>query len=263
MAKKEINHESTSLQQLRDKIDWLKTSVQLANATLKISNRYTNCAKDREQLLHDNFELDKTIYDKLNQPVKQYDKLEKFVQRKQIHSAMGQLYEFFTNYLHDIINEIRKYHPQKMLNILKDEQCNSISLSMSQIKSMTTIDDVRKCVLESYFDKLQSTQHTQELYDKLVKHTDLIVNSSIKWRALGFMTFRNLLVHNKGIIDGHFEQNYKGILPETFRDKIIAGQELPLEMKILNDACNAVVNLCKSIDTQLIEKDLVKSRLVK
>lgn len=263
MATKEINHESTSLQQLRDKVDWLKTSVQLANATLRISNRYTSCAGNREQLLHENFELDKSIYDKLNQPVKQYDKLEKFVQRKQIHSALGQLYEFFTNYLHDIINEIRTYHPQKMLSILKDEQCNNIIVTMPQIKCMTTIDDVRKRMLEAYFDKLQSTQHTQDLYDKLVKHTDLNVNSSIKWRALGFMTFRNLLVHNKGLIDDHFAQNYKGIVPETFRDKIIVGQELPLEMKILNDACNAIVNLCKSIDKQLIEKELIKSRLVK
>lgn len=263
MATKEINHESTSLQQLRDKVDWLKTSVQLANATLRISNRYTNCAANREQLLYENFELDKKNYDKLNQPIKQYNQLQKFVQRKQIHSAIGQLYEFFTNYLREIIEEIRKYHPQKMLTLLNDEQCSNITLNMAQIKGLSSINDIQKCVLELYFDKLQNTQHTQDLYNKIVSHAGLTINSSIKWRGLGYMTFRNLLVHGKGVVSEDFEQRYKGIINEAYRDKIVVGHELPLEMEILNDACNAVVNLCKSIDKQLIEKDLIKSRLVK
>lgn len=256
-------HETLSMQQLKSKIDWLKTSVQLANATLKISNRYTNCASDREQMLSINFELDSKTYDKLNQPVKQYNQLQKFVQRKQIHSAIGQLYEFFTNYLHDVINEISEYNPQKMLVLLKDEHCSNITLNMSQIKSATTITDIQKQVLKMYFDKLQATQHTQDLYSKLVSHTGITIQSQIKWQGIGFMTFRNLLVHNKGRVSDDFEKNYKGIIHESYRAKIAEGKELPLEMEILNDACKAIYTLCKSIDSQLIEKDLVKSRLVK
>lgn len=263
MSKSKEGHETLSMQQLKSKIDWLKTSVQLANATLKICNRYTMCANDREQILNINFELDSKIYDKLNQPVKQYDQLQKFVQHKQIHSAMGQLYEFFTNYLHDIINEISKYRPQTILTLLKDEHCNNITLTMAQIKASTTITDIKKQVLDIYFEKLQSTQHTQDLYNKLISHTGITISSQVQWRGMGFMTFRNLLVHNRGYISDDFEKKYKGIIHESFRSKIATGKELPLEMEILNDACDAIYTLCKSIDNQLMEKDLVKSRLVK
>lgn len=263
MAKKEINHESTSLQQLRDKIGWLTTSVQLAIAALKMCNRYTKHAKDQEQMLYENFELDPTIYDKLNQPVKQYEPLEILVQHKQVHAALGQLYEFFSNYLHDIVDEIKKYKPENMLHLLTKKQLKEFSLALPQIQALGSVERIQNAVLEQYFCKLHQTQHTQDLFKKLITHTRITIDSHISWRCLGFLTLRNLLVHNKGILDASFVRDYKGVIEGPIMKKIITNKEVPLDIEVFQQACSAIFALCKEMDTQLISKDLIKSRLSK
>lgn len=174
-----------------------------------------------------------------------------FSRMKLNEQAIIELYRLFTDYISNIIAEIFKKDPNKLLGALtnKDEK----SLYFHDIIRLGNYDAILEEMTKKIYRQFENTRSTPKLLDKIISITKINIPNEIKEEALLYLEIRHLIIHNYTKADSKFTKmnNANKVTINTSNNKI------SMNYQLANNATIAVFKLCKTIDDELITKNII------
>ena len=231
----------------------LKQHLQLSDLALKIANKKAMSCAGTGQKIAEALGGALDTHGQLNIPNERKDISRTFItSRKKLHEqAIIELYGEFSNYLANIITEIVHKQPKRFLSILSENSDNGIKYKeVIRIGSYNAlIDEIAKRV----FRTLENKRSTKDLLSAFVKNIKIDVDNTILETALAYLEIRHLIIHN----DTKADAKFKSMARHDVVSINNSTQKITLNFTVSNEAINAVFQLCKNIDDDIITKELV------
>jgi len=241
--------ESISYQRLRSKIEYIGQNLQVFDASLKSLSEKLKSEKDTNKHITDVLNLNKSSYNKLNQPLKEKDRLVSYSRSKMAEYSILELFGAFTIYMRDITEEMYIKDPMRIVGKVS----SGSTMTYVEIIKLGNFDKIREIIVDEIFRKFENERSTIKLIDKLLSHTKVQIPESLKEMSLMYLEMRHLFIHNKGKADERFKNKYSEHV------SLKAGNKLPTNFKTVTEAIDTVNRFAKSIDEQLIAEDTLQT----
>lgn len=246
--------ESKSWQRFEGKLRSLKQYLQLMDLALKLSSKQCNERKDTAICVGLALGAKPNSHYQLNNPNSSKEISRTFISaRRQLNEqAFIELHCLFSDYIANVVSEIAHRNPRYLIGILGNK--DSRTIRFSDIISLGNYDSVIEEMAKRVFRILENLRNTTEMMRKLIKITGITINQELFDKALIYVEVRHLIIHNDSVADNNFIQKDKNkYIP-------IKGKRLALKYNITNQATNAIYQLCKKIDEELISRNLIPIR---
>ena len=244
---------SKSWQSFDSRLKALKQHLQLSDLALTLANKKAMRCSGNGRKIAEVLGGSLNTYRQLNIPNERKDISRTFItSRNKLHEqAIIEVYSEFSNYVADIITEIERKQPKRFLSILSENSEKGIKYhDVIRIGSYNAlIEEIARRV----FRTLENKRCTKDLLSTFIKNTKISVNSNILDKALAFLEIRHLIIHNNTKADDKFRSLPRHDIVNINR----SNQKITLNFKVSNEAINAIFRLCKSIDDEVITKNLI------
>jgi hypothetical protein len=130
----------------------------------------------------------------------------------------------------------------------------SSGLTFMEIVNLGSFESIQEEMINRIFRKLEDERSTTKLLDKILNHTNIVIEGNLKTNALMYLEMRHLFIHNSGKSDKPFTDSYGSKI------QIKNDGKLPTNFEIITDGINAVSALVEKIDSFLISNDIVNRR---
>lgn len=260
---KKIHHfsETYSLQSYRNSVEYIQSHIQLLDASL-LNTLETLSKKGDKIKLTSALNLDVSVYNKLNYPIKQHLALVKLSQKRNSEFAILQLYNTFTKYLQDITSEMFTKNPmfviQKAVVDKNGEEKESHHFTYAEIIKLENYENVQEQIIKRVFRSIEELRSTTKLLERILKDTKVNLSNELKNNALTYLEMRHLFVHNRGVADDKYAAKYGG----KFEPVIKKNKPLPANIETVNAAIQSINSLCFEIDNQLLSSGFLEGRKV-
>ena len=189
----------------------------------------------------------------LNIPNEKKDISRTFItSRNKLHEqAIIELYSEFSNYVASIISEIEHKHPKRFLSILS-ENCEN-GIKYKDIINIGTYNALIDEIAKRVFRTLENKKSTKDLLKAFIKNTNINISTELLEKALAYLEIRHLIIHNNTKADAKFKNMPKHDIVSINSNN----QKINLNFIVTNEAINVIFRLCKTIDDELMLKNLV------
>jgi hypothetical protein len=239
--------ESKTHQRFRSRAAQLELHLEAMDAaariTFNILGRKSNEGKNIDEALPIKCEN----YSRLNHPVKDKARIFNYSRSKNTLSAIVEIFGYFSEYMRDILKEIYEKDPMKVVS----QSNKMLTLKFSDIAKFTSLQELHAKMVEDIFRNLENERSTVKLIDKIINGFGLNISNAEKEVVLPFLELRHLIIHNNAKIDAAFEKKYGAKL------SVKAGDKVPSQFSVANDAIKHTSTFLKSIDNELILLDMV------
>lgn len=242
-----------SLQIFEGKLRDLKRHTQLIDLSLTIAFKQCKQQENETKKMARILGAPSNSHLQLNIPntAKENSRVFAFSRNKLNEQAIIELYRLFTDYISNIIAEIFKKTPNKLLGTLTDK--SEKSLNFHEIIALGNYDNILNEITKRIYRNFENARSTPKLLDKLITTTKIEIPTALKKEALLYLEIRHLIIHNNTKTDKKFNTlNAEGkvkIKPQS--------NKISMNYKLANDATIAVFKLCKEIDNELITKNIL------
>ncbi len=164
---------------------------------------------------------------------------------------MIELYAFFADYLSSVIREMENINPNRILGVVPPD--SPTELSFKDVFILGNYNAILDEIAKRVFRSLEDERSTSKLLKKFVKSMKLNVPVNIRENALVYLEIRHLIIHNNSKADAKFNAlNNRGLVGVNVRNKKVL-----INYALSNAAIDAVIDLCQSIDGELIRLGLI------
>lgn len=249
-----MKKESKSWQRFEGKLRTLKEYLQLIDLSLSNSNKVCLRNVGKNDKLGLALGGTKDSHMQLNMPNLKKDISRTFISaRKQLNEqAFIELHCLFSDYISHIVSEIAHREPKSLLEILGNDAERTICFA--KIVKLGSYDAIIEEMAKRIFRILENLRSTTDMLKKLLKITQISINKDLIEDALIYIDVRHLIIHNDSKVDEKFlQRDNKGLIP-------LKRTKLALKFTTTNKATNTIYALCKSIDEELINHNLLSIR---
>lgn len=241
--------ESKEFQKFRSKIDYLYQHLQVVDASIKNTTNWLDNYSVKSKSISVALGLIDSDYPNLNHPVKNYKRIFSYTRARNSEYSIIELYNAFTCYLKDILKGMYENEPIKIVGKVATR-----NLTFVDIVNLGTFDKVSEKMIKEVFRMLEDEKSTPKLLDKILNHTSIVLNPSLKNEALMYLEMRHMIIHNDGKADERFVKNYNNLI--TIR----ADKKLATTFNVVNSAMKVVFELTDTIDKYLTSKNYLLVR---
>ena len=228
---------------------YLEAMDAAARVTSNLLGHVENIGKNIDEALP----IDCSNYSRLNHPARNRARIYNYCRAKNSHSAIVEIYGYFSEYMRDILKEIYKKEPMQVVG--KSQKL--LNMTFADLARINTLGDLHEKMVEDVFRSLENERSTIKLIDKILSGTGVNLSDADKMSVLPYLEMRHLIIHNNGKIDDEFEGKYGAIL------KIKAGEKVPTVFPNAEAAIKSVRAFMRKIDCELVRMKLVTSNVVK
>ena len=231
----------------------LKRHIQLIDLSLTLAQKHCKLEESEKKRIVSVLEALKGSHLQLNIPntSREISRIFIFSRKKLSEQAFIELYRIFTEYISNIIAEIFKKNPNKLLGALTDK--NERALYFHEIIKLGNYDAILEEITKRIYRSFENVRSTPKLLDKIISITRVNVSDEVKQEALLYLEIRHLIIHNNTQADEKFKKL-------DSEGKVTINQntnKIAMNYKLANDASIAVFKLCKTIDDELIAKKVL------
>ena len=231
----------------------LKQHLQLSDLALTLANKKAISLAGNGKKVAEVLGGSLDTHRQLNIPNEKKDISRTFItSRNKLHEqGIIELYSEFSNYVACVIAEIEHKQPQRFLSILSENSENGIKYKeIIRIGNYNAlIDEMAKRV----FRTLENKRSTKDLLNVFIKNTKVDVADELLERALVYLEIRHLIIHNNTKADAKFNRMPQHDIVSINK----SNQKITLNFTVTNEAINVIYRLCKTIDDELIVKNLI------
>lgn len=255
--KKKTFPETKAWQIFGGKVRNLKLHLQLLDASLTISQTICGGNKDKNYTIGKALNTDENKHPQLNVPCESIDISRTFASSriKLNEQAIVDLYRYFANYITNIIEEFVRTDPMPLLNNIANNKKDNV-LSFDDILKAGSFDIIIKEMAKKIYRRLENERSTPALLNKIISYSGIDIEEDLKKKALVYLEIRHLIIHNESKADNDFKEINNNLVT------IKQGNKIALNYDLTNNAITTIFNLCKDIDSKLIEKDMVCKRFI-
>lgn len=245
--------ETIALQKFRSRIQYLQQHLQVIDASLTQTSRALKRSTSQNTSIAKALGLTIETHDKLNHPVKGYERIISYSRSKNVEFSLLELYRSFTEYMHNILSEMYRKEPMKIVQkIAEDSKENK--LSFLEIVNLGDYNAISELMVLKVFRKLENERSTPKLLEKVINHTKIELDGTLKKEALMYLQMRHLITHNRGLVDQIFIDEFSEFT------SLKVGNKIPTNFATISQAIKTVYELCDTIDKQLVNENLVSKR---
>ena len=244
---------SKSWQSFDSRLKALKQHLQLSDLALTLANKKAARAAGNGKKIADVLGGSLNTHRQLNVPNEKKDIQRTFItSRNKLHEqAIIELYGEFSNYVANIITEIEYKQPKRFLAILSSNSENGIKYK--DIIQIGNYKDLLDEIAKRVFRTLENKRNTKKMLTDFIKNTNIIINSHVLDKALAYLELRHLIIHNNTKADAKFLNMPQHTIVSVNK----RNQKINLNFTVTNEAINAIFRLCKTIDDEVIAKNLI------
>ncbi|OUP21241.1 hypothetical protein B5F32_05405 [Parabacteroides distasonis] len=242
-----------SFQIFDGKIRSLKQHLQLIDLSLSLAKKNCDKWKENGKNIAETLNAANRTYLQLNIPNKEKDirRVFAFSRKKLNEQAIIEVYKLFSDYISNIISELFKSNPYRLLGAITDK--NERTLFYHEIIQLSSYDAIVEEMSRRIYRSFEKQRSTLQLIDKIISITKISISKEIKDDALLYLEIRHLIIHNNSNVDDKFKRMDKTNKIQT------TGNKLNMNYTLANDSITAVFKLCKSIDDALVVQSLLPS----
>lgn len=240
--------ESTSHQRFRSRLEYLEQHGQLIDASLELMRK--QLGRTKADRIPAALSIEASKYTRLDHPCSTSSRLVNYSKARMAHHAIVELFRYFTEYLHSIVEEMYKEKPLDIVG--KASQVHS--LQFAEIIKMLTDGTLHQHMIDTTFRSLENKRSTTDLLERILKDTGVVLDETNRVTALAYLEMRHLIIHHSGKADLHYAKAYGSLVG------VAAGDELPSTFETVSTALASVRAMVASIDTQLLDAGLLKKR---
>ena len=244
---------SKSWQSFDDRLKMLKQHLQLSDLALTLANKTAVGLAGNGQKIAEVLGGSLETHMQLNIPNEKTDISRTFItSRNKLHEqAIIELYGEFSNYVANVISEIEHKNPKRFLCLLSENSENGIKYK--DIISIGNYNALIEEIAKRVFRTLENKRSTKDLLVTFIRNTRITVDNEILEIALAYLEIRHLIIHNNTKADAKFRSMaHHNVVSINQRN-----QKINLNFIVTNEAINAIFRLCKIIDDEIVEKDLI------
>lgn len=254
MTKKQPDFKETvALQKFRSRMEYIQQHLQIIDATLTKSSKFLSSYNPNTTNINIALGTDSVTHDKLNHPTRTNGRIISYSRGKNSEYSIIELYSCFTEYMKNILGEMYKKEPIKIVQKIADENKDN-KLTFAEIVQLGDYSKISELMVSKVFRKLENERSTTLLLEKVLNHTKIQLDENVKRQSLMYLQMRHLYIHNKGVADKIFVDEFGDII------QIRVGNKLPSNFTTINNAISIVSTLCDAIDKELIKENLVIKR---
>lgn len=164
--------------------------------------------------------------------------------------AFHRLYSFFGEYCKGILKEAFLRAP--MLIIEKSDA----SLKFHEIVKLGSYDAIGARMVETVFRRLEGESSSRRMLERLVSGMGVELPAEPFATTLGYLEARHLIVHNAGLTDKRFCDQYIHLFPGT----VGVGAKLNLNSGVTFKAIDSVDTFLKSVDEQIVSAGFAEAK---
>lgn len=161
-------------------------------------------------------------------------------------SFLKEMYEEVTEYIRYILY-------QGSINGVDSNRIigeHNFKMAANDLLRTATKEDVIRMVTDQVFQQLESERSTIELLQKTKGKLGLDISSDLIDKAIPYLTCRHVFVHADGKPNNEFKNKYPNI-------RLDAKGRIALNMDLLNTAYDAVNDLLKAYDAEMIRNNYI------
>lgn len=241
--------ESKTHQRFRSRSEQLEMYLEAMDAAARVTSNLLGHANNAEKDIDNALPIDCSKYSRLNHPATHRARIYNYCRSKNTHSAIVELYTYFSEYMRDILQEIYKADPMQVVG--KSQKL--LNLTFAELAKYKTLDDLHKKMTEDVFRNIENERSTIKLIDKILHGTGAQINKADKDSILPYLEMRHLIIHNNGKIDAEFEGKYGLAL------SLKAGDKVPSKFSNADTAIKNVSAFIKKMDSELTRMNLVRA----
>lgn len=235
-----------SLQVFDGKIRILKQHLQLADLALTMANKECNRMKGNGKRINETLYAKHGTHNQLNHPNESIDIRRTFItsRNKLNEQAIVDLYSVFSLYISDLVEEMSKKNPRKILSLMNDK--NEAVINFPDLIKLGSYDAILSEMSRRIYRSLESERSTPKLLKRFIKFTKIQICQNLLDEALLYLEVRHLIIHNASKADAKFKSmNSSSLVNLKNKDRIDTCYDLS------NTSINKVYELCHRIDNEL------------
>ncbi|OEC48442.1 hypothetical protein [Pseudomonas sp. AP42] len=241
--------ESKTHQRFRSRAQDLEMYLEAMDAAARVTSNLLGHAENINKDIDKALPIDCSNYTRLNHPARNRARIYNYCRAKNSHSAIVEIYGYFSEYMRDILKEIYKKDPMQVVG--KSQKL--LNMTFADLAKINTLGDLHGKMVEDVFRSLENERSTIKLIDKILSGTGVNLSEADKVSVLPYLEMRHLIIHNNGKIDAEFEVKYGATL------KIKAGEKVPTVFPNAEAAIKSVRGFMKKVDSELVRMKLVTS----
>lgn len=239
--------ESKTHQRFRSRAEQLEMYLEAMDAaariTLNLLGKKLNEDKDIDEALPIKCEN----YTRLNHPTTHRKRIYNYCRSKNTHSAIVEVYGYFSEYMRDILKELFVKNPMHVVG----KSSKMINMTFADIARFSTLQEIHAKMVEDVFRSIENERSTINLIDKIISGTDADISEAEKEAVLPYLELRHLIVHNNCKIDRNFEEKYGA------KFSVKAGDRVPSKFSVADDAIDQISKFLKKLDAEFLKLNLV------
>lgn len=245
--------ESKTHQRFRSKAQYLEMYLEAMDAAARVTSNLLGHVENIEKNIDEALPINCSKYSRLNHPTKDRARIYNYCRAKNSHSAIVEIYGYFSEYMRDILKEIYKKNP---MHVVRKSQ-KLLNMTFADLAKFNTLSDLHEKMVDDVFRSLENERSTMKLIEKILSGTGVNISASDKKSVLPYLEMRHLIIHNNGKIDTEFEGKYGATL------NVKAGEKVPTVFRNAEAAIKSVRAFMKKIDNELVRMKLVTPNIVK
>ncbi|MEJ7759557.1 MAG: hypothetical protein WKF55_08170 [Gemmatimonadaceae bacterium] len=160
-----------------------------------------------------------------------------------LHSA----YAFLAEYLQELLGELYDRNPLAVVSKAPGK------FDYHEVVTLGSFEAIRDVMVEKVFRRLEATKSTQQLLERILDHTGVLLPETLTRRALMYIEARHLIVHNAGKIDERFLERFGDLITTP----TCVGGRLNITKGFGRYALTSLEELAGHIDGELISRGFV------
>ncbi len=245
--------ESRTHQRFRSRAQNLEMYLEAMDAAARVTSNLLGHAQNIKKNIDEALPIDCSNYSRLNHPAKKRARIYNYCRAKNSHSAIVEIYGYFSEYMRDILKEIYQKDPMQVVG--KSQKL--LNMTFADLAKLNSLSDLHERMVEDVFRSLENERSTIKLIDKILAGTGVNLSDADKSLVLPYLEMRHLIIHNNGKVDSEFEGKYGAAL------KMKAGEKVPSVFPNAEAAIKSVRVFIKKIDAELIRMKLVTPSVVR
>lgn len=240
--------ETIAFQRFRGRIQFLKQHLQTVDVALVNAYNLMKSEKDKTKKIADSLGHSTKKYTELNHPIKVNPRILNHSKSSTHQYTIIILHAHFSEYVKGILSEIYAHDP---IRVVGNHNGNML---YSKIIELDSLDKIKEEMVDDVFRKLENQRSTQKLLDEILKKGNATISNDIKHKGMAYLEMRHLFIHSGGIADKEFVDKYSDVVSTNI------GSKLPLGYPLVEGAIEAVREMCKQVDSAMINGGFVSKR---
>ena len=240
--------ESKTHQRFRSRAEQLEMYLEAMDAAARITFNLLGQSGNAEKDIDEALPIKCDNYTRLNHPTSHRARIYNYCRSKNTHSAIVEIFGYFSEYMRDILKEIFATNPMHVVG----KSNKMLNLTFADIAKFNSLQEVHRRMVEDVFRSIENERSTIKLIDRIISGTDANISAAEKDTAIPYLEFRHLIIHNNGKIDAEFERKYGA----KFSVKV--GDKVPSKFTVADEAIDKISEFLKKLDSEFLRLNLVK-----